>query len=152
MRHCGGWSRCRCWRRRMSRFAAIRTRRRCWTSAFALLPPARKHDSRNDEDQQQEEQQNNYYDPNDDPHRKVGSFLSFRLQLLAALNQSIDFRVLREESLYFFKLRNRGGVILVPVIIQALTIEVVSRTQIVRSAGALHILHHRVRRHNEREP
>src|SRR5678816_3054135 len=59
--------------------------------------------------------------------------------------------MLREKSLYFFKLRNRRGVVLVPVITQALSIEVVSRTQIVRSACALHVFHHGVCWHDERE-
>src|SRR5215208_5774867 len=59
--------------------------------------------------------------------------------------------MLREETLYFFKLRNRGRVVLVPVVIQAFSERCVCRTFDVGSAGALHVLHYCVGRNDEGE-
>src|SRR6185369_8606797 len=110
--------------------ATVRSRSGRWARAFllAFLAFLRDHDAGDADDQQEQQHQHNGYDNYDDPDRERGFFLSFSLCLLAALNQAIDFGMLREESLYFFKLRNRGGVVLIPVITEALPIEVVSRT------------------------
>src|SRR5689334_11689882 len=112
----------------MSWLSTIRSWPTDGTLLLALLAFLRNHDSGDDDDQQESEYHHNGYDDHDNPHREAGFFLSFSLRLLAALNQPIHFGMLREKSLYFFKLRNRRGVILIPVITQTLTIEVVSRT------------------------
>src|SRR5215213_7481058 len=117
---------------------------RSWTRRLALPPSFCNNDPGNDEDHEQQYEEKNNYDRDDDPHRKTGFLASFRLGLLAALNQPIDFRVLREKSLYFFKLRNRRRVVIAPVIIQALTEQRIGWTRRVCGAGTLHILHHRV--------
>src|SRR6185369_14680383 len=106
----------------------VRSRATCGAFLLALLAFLGDHDAGYGNDQQEQQHQHNGYDNDDDPNREGGFFLSFSLCLLAALNQPIDFGMLREESLYFFKLRNRGGVVLIPVITEALPIEVVSRT------------------------
>ena len=131
--------------------ATIRRRsgRRAGAFLLAFLAFLGDHDAGDGDDQQEQQHQHNGYDNYDDPDREGGFFLSFSLCLLAALNQPIDFGMLREESLYFFKLWNRRGVLLVPVINQPLTIEVVSRTQIVRRARALHVFHHGICRHDK---
>src|SRR5215212_7879924 len=105
----------------MSWPSTVRSRTTRGTSLFALLASFGNHDPGYGDDQQEQEQQNNRYDNDDDPHRKTGFLTSLSLGLLAALNQSIDFRVLREQSLDFFKLRNCRRVILLPVIIQSFT-------------------------------
>src|SRR5690242_7818932 len=132
------WSRCRWWR---PVCLGVRRRRR---GGFALLTFLRDYDTNYHDDNEQQDQQQNDHDYHDNPNRKTRFLFSFRLGLLTALNQPVYFRVLRKHPLYFFKLRNRRRVKLVPVIVQSLMIDSVGRTEVVTGTGALHILHHRV--------
>src|SRR5689334_478688 len=98
-------SRSRC---RHVMWLTVSTRSGRWSDLLlSFLTFLGNHDAGDNDDQQQQEQQNHDNDNDDDPNRKRRFFFSFSLGLLAALNQPVDFGMLREKSLYFFKLRNR---------------------------------------------
>src|ERR1041384_5454471 len=100
--------------------------------AFSL---SRDNDPDDDDDEQQQEYEQHCNDDGYNPKRETRLLFAFGLQLLAALNQAIDFRVLRKQSLYFLKLRNRRRVVLLPVVVESLTINSIRRSLIVRSTG-----------------
>src|SRR6185369_4641190 len=106
-----------CWCVCRTDFAGIRT----WRYCFALATFARDYHADNDDDQEQPEQEKHHDYDADDPHRKTRFLFALCLQLLSALNEAIDFRVLRKQSLDLFKLGNCRRVVLVPVLQEAFT-------------------------------
>src|ERR1041384_6738367 len=93
--------------------------------AFSL---SRDDDPDDDDDEQQQEYEQHCHDDGYNPKWETRLLFAFGLQLLAALNQAIDFGVLRKQSHCFLKHRNRRLVVCLPVVIESLTINSIRRS------------------------
>ena len=118
---------------------------------FRLLATTHEHEDDYDDDQEKPKKEQEAHDPADQPHRNPRLLTAFSLRLLTALDQPVDFGVLRKQPLYFFEFRDRRRVLVGPVIVETFLVGGVGWTVPVISAGGLHVLHYRVRRHDERE-
>src|SRR5437868_10885661 len=131
------------WGRRW-RWAHPSAIRRCRTNFLRSTASPCDNNGRNNDYEQQSDQQEHYDNRADNPPGKTRFLFAFGLCLLTALNQPVNFGMLWEHSLDFFKLGNRRGVVLIPVIAQTFTIQRVRWAFNVGSARTLHVLHHRV--------
>src|ERR1700752_215919 len=85
---------------------AIKGRGCCRRSCLCLLPFLRDHDANYDDNDEQQYEKKNNYNYDNDPDRETRFLFAFSFSLLTALDEPVDFRVLRKESLYIFKLRD----------------------------------------------